>query len=268
MPQPLRHRKPLLAATLLFSACAFEGRAQNVTPTPNVWLTVASDARLGRHLGVHADVHWRGARPETQTPAQNLLRTGLSWHLGKTALVTAGYAHAYTVPGRDDPNNPLPRLREHRLYQQFQFGDDQGAVWTRYRYRLEERWLQGLPAPGYPVGTATAREYRTRVRAQLRLLCPLNRDHKLRPGAAYAVLADEIFLNAGGGDAVPFFDQNRAAALLGVQLSASAALELGLVNVMGSRQPAYLPDGSAGTVVQAGFSFSPDLRHGAGLVGE
>ena len=240
----------LLLAWLL--AAQVPARAQQVgpAPAPGIWVTVGSEARLTRRLGLHADLHWRGAQKASAAPAQNLLRAGLNVYLGRRAMVTAGYAYAHFVLAGDQSAPASVRgARERRLFQQFQFGEQTGALWTRHRYRLEERWLSA-------VGKAPA-AYRTRLRYQLRVLVPLRRDHRLTPGTAYLVGANELFFNLGA--APSFFDQNRASLLLGWQLSRTAALEAGLVSQAFS---ADAFDGGAGTVLQVGFAFSPDIRHG------
>lgn len=222
-------------------------------PAPGVWFTLTSDARLSSRLGLHADLHWRGAQRAARTPAQNLMRAGLNVYVGKQAMATAGYAQAHTF----GPDNPAADskvgLWEQRLFQQFQFGESAGALWTRHRYRLEERWRHAAPATG--------RTYSTRLRYQLRLLLPLRRDHQLVPGTAYLVGANELFLHLG--QAPSLFDQNRASILLGLQLSSSAALEAGVVNQTFSADAGL--DGGPGTVLQVGFAFSPDIRHGQAM---
>ena len=247
----------LVLATLLLMLGTRPVSAQHTsagsTPAPGVWFLLSSDARLTQRLGLHADLHWRGAQPASQTPAQNLLRLGLNVHLGERVLAGAGYAYAYALSLKDQPKASIAGAHEQRLFQQFQIAEQTGALWSRHRYRLEERWLTNPAVP-----TAV---YRTRLRYQLRVLVPFRRDHRLTPGTPYLVGADEVFINLGR--APSFFDQNRASLLLGLQLSSNAALEAGLVNQSFSAEAGL--DGGAGNVLQVGFAFSPDVRHGRGL---
>ena len=248
----------ILFLLLLLIARSGQGQQMSKTasPAPGAWFVLSSDARLSQRLGLHTDLHWRGAKPVSQTPAQNLLRVGLNIHLGEQALAGVGYAYAYALPLADQPKSSVAGMHEQRLFQQFQFGEHTGALWTRHRYRLEERWLS---SPG-----TAAVAYRTRLRYQLRLLVPLRRDHRLTPGTAYIVGANELFINLGSASS--FFDQNRASLLLGLQLSGNAALEAGLVNQSFSVGSGL--DGGVGNVLQVGFAFSPDVRHGRGMKSE
>lgn len=247
----------LLTVWFSTSQAAWAQQSAPAAPAPGMWFTLTSDARLSSRLGLHADMHWRGAQLASRTPAQNLMRAGLNVYLGKQAMATVGYAQAYALRSETPLADRRLAMQEQRLFQQFQFGESTGALWTRHRYRLEERWVRNAPADA-----RTA--YTTRLRYQLRLLLPLRRDHQLVPGTAYLVGANEVFLNLGS--APSFFDQNRASLLLGVQLSPTAALEAGLVNQAFSTGSSL--DGGAGNVLQVGFAFSPDIRHGKAMRGE
>ena len=255
MPSSILSPKSALTALLLLLGGLGPALAQqaHTAPAPGVWLTLNSDARLSRRLGLHTDLHWRGAQPATRTPAQNQLRLGLNLHLGPQAVVTAGYAYAHALPPDDGGRPGLVGTTEQRLFQQVQFGEHTGALWTRHRYRLEEGWLRAAAA-------GAGRTYRTRLRYQLRLLLPLSRDHQLRPGTAYLVGANELFIHIGGPS---FFDQNRLSLLLGLQLSTTTALEAGLVRQSVAAGTGL--DGGPGNVLQVGFTLSPDLRHGQAL---
>ncbi|WP_375415833.1 DUF2490 domain-containing protein [uncultured Hymenobacter sp.] len=224
-------------------------------PAPGVWFRLSSDAHLSRRLGLHADLHWRGGPRPAAMPAKALVRAGLNVHLSEQAVASAGYAHAYSLPPSDQSNAPGPGARERRLYQQLQVGEQTGALWTRHRYRLEERWLR----------ENAARTYHTRLRYQVQLLLPLRGDHRLTPGTAYLVGANELFVNLG--PAPSFFDQNRLSLLLGLQLSGASALEAGVVHQSLTASPGS-DDGSPGTVLQVGFTFRPDVRHGSALTKE
>jgi hypothetical protein len=260
MKHPLLPSIKALSFLLLLGLGMHAAQAQRAvgtaSATPGVWFLLSNDARLSQRVGLHTDLHWRGAQTASQTPAQNLLRIGLNVHLGKQAIAGGGYAYAYALPLPDQPRSSAAGAHEHRIFQQFQFGEQTGALWTRHRYRVEERWLNRA-------GTVSA-AYRTRLRYQLRLLVPLRRDHRLKPGTAYLVGANELFINLGSAPA--FFDQNRASLLLGLQLSGCAALEAGVVNQSFSADSGL--DGGVGNVLQVGFAFSPDVRHGRGIKNE
>ncbi|PJJ54783.1 DUF2490 domain-containing protein [Hymenobacter chitinivorans] len=239
----------------LFALGAVGGWAQNPTLgksqplTTAAWLSLAGDARIADHWGTHAEAQWRQAKG-VGAAHQNLLRLGLTYHATAALQLTAGYGLLLTAAQRDAPGTVA--LPEHRLYEQLVINDSQNRLQLQHRYRLEQRWVQ--------LAEQTAPTYLNRIRYQLRLTYPLS-GPTLKPGGAYAVAADELFLGFGRHVEHGIFDQNRAYAALGYQVLKSLAVEVGYQNQLA-------PPNSAATFgsthsVQLGLQFSPDFRPAA-----
>lgn len=209
------------------------------------WLQLSSDARLTNRWGTHAEAQWR--RAVGGTARQNLLRLGLNFHASGALILSAGYAHVLTSPAGDLPATPL--LPEHRIYEQLIINDLQGRLRLQHRYRFEQRWVQG---PNQAPVT-----YLNRVRYQVHLAYPLSAP-VLKPGGAYLVAANELFLGFGANVQHGIFDQNRAYAALGCQITKALAVEAGYLNQL--RQPTGLADFGSTHSVQVSLAFNPDFR--------
>lgn len=210
------------------------------------WLTFYSDARLTQRWGLHTEAQWKRAKG-LQNPQENVFRVGASYHASRALLLTAGYAYAQAFPYGNDPS--VNHIAEHRTYQQLQLRDTKGFVRTQHRYRLEQRWIESNTTPAYT--------YLNRMRYQLRLAAPLL-GREIKPGVPYAVVADEVFVGFGRRAEGRIFDQNRAYAALGYQVSTATALEVGYLNQLW--QPRGTTTYSFYHTVQMGLTFNPDFR--------
>ncbi|TGE27050.1 DUF2490 domain-containing protein [Hymenobacter metallicola] len=209
------------------------------------WLALTSDTRLADHWGAHAEV--QGRRTSGGAARQNLLRLGINYHASAALVFSAGYAHVLTFPSGDF--SAVTQLPEHRVYEQLQLHDSHGRLQLLHRYRLEQRWVQLADQPA-PV-------YLNRIRYQLRLTYPLSAP-TLQPGGAYLVAADELFLGFGANVQHGIFDQNRAYAAVGYQISKALALEAGYLNQL--LQPYSATDFGSMHSVQIGLTFNPEFR--------
>jgi hypothetical protein len=217
----------------------------------NAWLMYFSDARLSNRWGVHTEAQWRRART-VRDPLQNFFRLGGNFHLTETVMLTAGYAYALTFPYGDFP--AAGRFPEHRIYQQVLFKSAYGRLAMHHRYRLEQRWLgaiQGSEQSDYT--------YVNRTRYQFRVAVPLL-GGKSGPGMPYAVLSDEVFVNFGRSVQRNIFDQNRAYAALGYQLTPALAVELGYLHQLLQQRNGRVFEYN--NTLQVNLTFNPDLRRG------
>lgn len=215
----------------------------------NTWLMYFSDARFSDRWGVHTEAQWRRART-VRDPLQNFFRVGGNFYLTEAVMLTAGYAYALTFPYGDFPG--AGRFPEHRVYQQVLLRSAYGRLAMQHRYRLEQRWLgavQGSEQADYT--------YVNRTRYQFRVALPLL-GAKFGPGVPYAVLSDEILVNFGRNVQRNIFDQNRAYAALGYQLTRAATLELGYLHQLLQQRNGRVFEYN--NTLQVNLTFNPDFR--------
>jgi hypothetical protein len=212
----------------------------------NAWLVYASDARFSERWGVHTEAQWRRARV-VRDPMQNFLRVGGNFYLTEAVMLTAGYAYALTFPYGDFP--AAGRFPEHRIYQQVLFRSNYGPLAMQHRYRLEQRWVGAVEGSAYT--------YTNRTRYQFRLALPL-RGNEFGAGVPYAVLSDEVFVNFGRNVQRNVFDQNRAYAAFGYQLTRTMAMELGYLHQLLQQRNGRVFENN--NTLQVSFTFNPDLR--------
>jgi hypothetical protein len=125
---------------------------------------------------------------------QSIIRPGVGLPIGDSAAVWAGYAWIDTTPIRG------PNFDEHRIWQQFTWGDSLADWQFAYRSRFEQRFLE--------TGDDVGLRFRQLLRAQ----------HKLPnlPRLSFVVW-DELFFHLNDTDwgATAGFDQNRVFVGLG-----------------------------------------------------
>jgi hypothetical protein len=80
--------------------------------------------------------------------------------------------------------------REYRLWEQFVFNDKVDRLLLEHRYRIEQRWLNGV--------------YRNRFRYRLNLILPINH-FGFDPHTFFLTTFNEIFLT----NKAPHFERNR-----------------------------------------------------------
>ncbi len=119
-----------------------------------------------------------------------LLRPGVNFYVKPNLFLTLGHAYIRTTP---DGARPVP---EHRLWEQVQWMPKALGVTMSHRFRLEQRWAQGL---------AVQDRFRYFYRTELPVRGPV----------FYWALQNEIFVKAGRSANRRFYDQNRAYTALG-----------------------------------------------------
>ncbi|WP_139925767.1 DUF2490 domain-containing protein [Hymenobacter sp. DG01] len=245
---------PSLLLLLLHPGAAQQLRPGTSPPptrpgTRNAWLLFFSDSRLSRRWGLHAEAQLIRART-SELDGQNVVRLGVNYHAAPALVLSGGYAHSrsYLEAGLTSPIS----APEHRLYQQVQLQDNKSRVKFQHRYRLEQRWVQLMPAHSYT--------YLNRMRYQLRLALPLM-GRELAPGVPFAVASDELFLGFGRHETNSFIKQNRAYAGLGYQISKAASVEVGYLNQLVQLRQENRYEVSEN--VQLSLSFHPDFRRAA-----
>jgi len=243
------------AALGLLALATLSGRAQNLPEGRvqdrnfNSWLVYDSDARLTDRWGLHTEGQWRRSQG-VKKPMQDLARVGLNFYAGDHAILTVGYAFALTHPYGDYP--VAESFPEQRMYEQVLLRNAHGPFQMTHRYRLEQRWLR-LPEQD----TYT---YSNRIRYQFRTVLPLAGPMEvLHPNTPYLVASEELFVNFGSNVASQnIFDQNRAYAGVGYQITQATAVELGYLHQLLAQSNGNVYEHNH--TVQVSVNFNPDFR--------
>lgn len=169
------------------------------------WLQYFGSHAFGRsRVAAHLEAQVR--RHDAVRSWQNLLlRPAVQVRLKPNFDVTAGYG--YITHHRYGAYPIRSRWSEHRLFQDVRVQHAAGRARMLHRFRFENRWLEN-------------RQYENRFRYLARASIPLR-------GPYYMALWNEVFLPVKPEQFPRTFDQNRAAAALGKQLTDHVRLEAG-----------------------------------------
>jgi hypothetical protein len=236
-------------ALILLSAIAFAGpgvaRGQGVREagSPLVgWLKLSTETTLRGPWSLYTELETR--QGNTRLTAQHLGRVGVRWRVGPSFSLTTGYVLAYNQARPDNPSQTLP---EHRFYQEIALADAAGRLRVSHRLRAEERWLRPSPEAAF--------RFAPRLRYQLRLLAPLQREGKLPVGTFYAVAADELFAGLGPNTNRSFLEENRASLGLGYRLNRQLNVELAYLHQ--TQSMGLQGESAARNALLASLAFAP-----------
>lgn len=211
-PAPL---KLLLIACLALTVAASSLRGEAVDDT-GLWTALFANGDLDLHqcsddrLKWWFDAHLR-LFDDAGGFGQSIIRPGVGWTVSENSTLWAGYGWINTSPGS------RPAFDEHRLWQQWTWGEAVEEWKFAHRSRFEQRWLE--------TGDDVGLRYRALFRAQ----------HDLPQFPRLSLVAwDELFYHLNDTDwgATSGFDQNRAFLGLGYKPTPNTPwrLEVGYLN--------------------------------------
>jgi hypothetical protein len=230
---PVIHRRSALCTAALVVVPAVVPAVGQAQPwitrhQDALWVGTFVDQPLSKRTALWFDGSWRRMDLGDE-PQQLLLRPGVQLTLTPGVRVAIGYAWIATQPYGSLPiANPT---REHRFWQQMTLSHRAGQFTVSHRYRLEQRWTHPL----LPVAGADEREdgpitYQNRLRYMPRVQANLGAARlKGRPLTGW--VWNELLMPLGGPAERVTIGQNRAAAGLGIPLSAHVRTEVGYLNL-------------------------------------
>jgi hypothetical protein len=198
--------------TLLLCPLALAAQTRVNDHNPHGWYMYFGDHPiLGSKWGAHLEGQYR--RHDVIAKWQQLLiRPGVNYQLTPKVMLTAGYAYIRSnVYSEYSP--PAPVALEHRLWQQAWIRYRTGKVGWSTRLRFENRF----------VGTGTDYRYENRFRAWQQIRVPI-------APRKYFTAYDEFWVYVKPYVSNSWFDQNRAYAAIGFELSPTMRLETGYMN--------------------------------------
>lgn len=182
----------------------------------NQWFVYSGDHRVKGKWGIHLEGQWR--RHEFTHPQQLLLRPAVNYSLRPNLILTGGMAfvssHRYGDYAIGVPNV------ENRIFEQLIVNQPIRRFSVQHRLRLEQRWIQNRSALADGTRVNLGNRYQNRFRYMFRATTPINDDWYF---AAY----DQLFLGIAPLRGAKVFDQNRAFAGAGYNLTEDTRLEMG-----------------------------------------
>jgi hypothetical protein len=217
----MRLRLPFLLVISVLGLCGQTSTAKVQDHNFNGWYMYFGDHPLKGKWGLHLEGQWRRYEAITK-PQQLLLRPAINYDLRPDVMFTLGYgyitSHRY---GGYPAQFPAP---EHRIFQQVLLKQNVGTAGFQHRYRIEQRWIGVMQeSAGGGAGRAAWR-LQNRFRYFFKGVVPLGKTQN------FAAFYDEIFLGFGPNIGASIFDQNRAYAAFGRQLTGNNRIEIGYLN--------------------------------------
>ncbi len=199
----------ILLFIFLYSICFNNSFSQTSEHELGNWLMYFGMNKLSNKLSIHSEVQYRNHELLPNSIEQLLLRTGVNYHISKTAFITAGYG--YIAGYQYESIQTKPESEEHRIWQQLILINHLGRVKFEHRYRVEQRFVN--------------KDYRNRLRYRLMVFVPINKP-KIEVNTFFIGIYDEIFLNTKQ----TYFDRNRLYGALGYQLNKTTAFQVGYLH--------------------------------------
>ncbi len=195
------------------------------------WLMYFGTNKVADDWSIHSEIQYRNHTLAPVNIEQLLLRTGVNYHLSKSAILTLGYGY---IASHDFDSAPKePESVESRIFQQLILTNKVGRIKFEHRYRIEQRWVNS--------------DYKNRVRYRLMAFIPINKP-TITTGTVFLGIYDEIFMNTKQ----TFFDRNRLYFALGYQFSKTTQVQVGYLR---QRVNDFGKD-----YLQVGVVFNPDFR--------
>ena len=203
------HKIASLFVMILLSNSLFAQLTQDITGN---WLMYFGTNRISDNLSIHSEVQYRNHTVSPTNIEQLLLRTGLNYHISKTAVATLGYGY---IPSYNYINEESELgSTENRIFQQLIMTNKVGRVKFEHRYRIEQRWVKNT--------TTEETDYKNRLRYRLMAFIPLNKP-VIEKGTVFLGIYDELFINTKQ----TFFDRNRFYTALGYQINKMTQVQVG-----------------------------------------
>lgn len=194
------------------------------------WVSINSVTKFSERWGVAADAHIR----TNDFFGENnfyLLRAGIVYFPKPTLALSAGYAHMWLAPTKE---NWTTYSDENRIYQQAQLVSKLGKVSVLQRLRNEQRWQEKI------VNNASTGE--TRFTNRIRYLASFTIPVFKKKTAPQLVISDEILMQFGKEVVYNTFDQNRLFIGIRQSINPKLSFDFGYMNVYQQKYSGYQYD--------------------------
>ncbi len=204
-----------------FSQLAYAPPEKEVSKANGVWLGLYTKYRFNDRWGYYGEYHVR-MKEGMHKMAQVYLRFGATYKVSKYLDFTAGFVNPYYWAPNPEAENMDRVVPQYRLWQQGVLVTPFEHVKVMHQLRMEQRWRRDYQK-------SSPFELTYRFRYKLTAYIPLNhRDFSVH--TLFLAFYEEIFMQAGRSIVYNHFEDNRAYAGLGYNLSPSLQVHAGYMN--------------------------------------
>ena len=184
-----------------------------------VWVGYFSMIKFNDKWSLNSDAQFR-TRNEVKNYSQALLRTGLSYKLNEKVDVTLGLAHFRFFITNDKTRG------EWRPWQEFKLNDKFGNCKLSHRFRVEQRFNETVK------NSEATNDYQFNFRFRYRfdLRYPILKENN-SGNNIYALIGNEIMVNAGNNISYNYFDQDRLYVGVNYEINKKIALQLQYMHI-------------------------------------
>lgn len=205
--------------SVLFATSLAQNNSPIIVRDNMVWVGYFSTIKFNDKLSLNSDAQFR-TRNEVKNYSQALLRTGLSYKLNEKVDVTLGLAHFRFFITNDKTRG------EWRPWQEFKLNDKFGNCKLSHRFRVEQRFNETVK------NSEATNDYQFNFRFRYRfdLRYPILKENK-SGNNIYALIGNEIMVNAGNNISYNYFDQDRLYIGVNYEINKKIVLQLQYMHV-------------------------------------
>lgn len=197
--------------------------AQNASPVivkdNMLWLGYYNSIILNTKWSFNSDIQFR-TKNELKDYSQALVRSDISYKLKDRLTISVGFAHfRYFL-------NNIKTRREWRPWQELKLIDKVGNCKVNHRLRVEQRFNENIK------NDETTNEYlfNFRFRYRFDLRYPILKETE-SGNNLYAIVGNEIMINAGNNISYNYFDQDRLYVGINYEINKKITLQLQYMHV-------------------------------------
>lgn len=205
--------------SVLFATSLAQNNSPIIVRDNMVWVGYFSMIKFNDKWSLNSDAQFR-TRNEVKNYSQALLRTGLSYKLNEKVDVTLGLAHFRFFITNDKTRG------EWRPWQEFKLNDKFGNCKLSHRFRVEQRFNETVK------NSEATNDYQFNFRFRYRfdLRYPILKENK-SGNNIYALIGNEIMVNAGNNISYNYFDQDRLYVGVNYEINKKIALQLQYMHI-------------------------------------
>ena len=221
-----------LNVTILLILGGLKVTAQN--SRTGSWDILALNTKIKKNVSLYLESQTR-SQSFTSNFYYHELKGGIQYNLLNNNSLFFGTGDYVTYPFPGNYKTPAS-TKEFRMWEQFVFNSYVGRVQLEQRYRVEQRWINGV--------------YSNRFRFRLNPIIPINHS-TIKPKTLYASAFEEIFFT----DNVPYFLRSRFFVGTGYKFSNSFTIQGGFIRQFDNN---IVTGGSGKNFAQLLLSFTID----------
>jgi len=197
--------------------------AQNVSPVivkdNMLWLGYYNSIIINSKWSVNSDLQFR-TKNEVKDYSQALVRADVSYKLKDRLTISVGFAHFRYFLTKEKTRG------EWRPWQELKLIDKVGNCRVNHRFRIEQRFNETVKNSE----ATNDYQFNFRFRYRLDLRYPLLKE-KESGNNLYALVGNEIMINAGNNIIYNYFDQDRLYVGINYEINKKIALQLQYMHV-------------------------------------